>query len=212
MTPGQRRAASFLDAGQETWHPRTCAPTPRQAGRGCRTTWPTRVGTRERNPRNHAHRIQRGRTPPIPVEPDVMRDHCYPRVEHRQHTATIAQSTKSFVHQQICRVSRSTTSGGRLDLGFCNCLTAAAPAFVSRTGSIPTNPTHADTARSERRDSRNRRLDDGELDAPLAADQFDASDETLIRRFRELTADDFAEGLAVAVAEAERNRDEGTAE
>jgi len=28
----------------------------------------------------------------------------------------------------------------------------------------------------------------------------------------ELTADDFAEGLAVAVAEAERNRDEGTAE
>ena len=38
---------------------------------------------------------------------------------------------------------RSTTSGGRLDLGFCNCLTAAAPAFVSRTGSIPTNPTHA---------------------------------------------------------------------
>ena len=111
-----------------------------------------------------------------------------------------------------CRVSRSTTSGGRLDLGFCNCLTAAAPAFVSRTGSIPTNPTHADTARSERRDSRNSRLDDGELDAPLAADQFDASDETLIRRFRELTADDFAEGLAVAVAEAERNRDEGTAE
>lgn len=71
---------------------------------------------------------------------------------------------------------------------------------------------HADTARSERRDSRNSRLDDGELDAPLAADQFDASDETLIRRFRELTADDFAEGLAVAVAEAERNRDEGTAE
>jgi hypothetical protein len=126
--------------------------------------------------------------------------------------ATIAQGTKSFVHQQICRVSRSTTSGGRLDLGFCNCLTAAAPAFVSRTGSIPTNPTHADTARSERRDSRNSRLDDGELDAPLAADQFDASDETLIRRFRELTADDFAEGLAVAVAEAERNRDEGTAE
>ena len=39
-----------------------------------------------------------------------------------------------------------------------------------------------------------------------------AADETLIRRFRELTADDFAEGLAVAVAEAERNRDEGTAE
>ena len=58
------------------------------------------------------------------------------------------------------------------------------------------------------RDHRNSRLDDEQLDALLASDQFDASDEGLLRRFRELIPADFSEGLAVAVAEAERKRDE----
>jgi hypothetical protein len=44
------------------------------------------------------------------------------------------------------------------------------------------------------------------LDALLAADRVDAS-EDLLRRFRELIAEDFAEGLTVAVAEAERERE-----
>jgi type VII secretion ATPase EccA len=56
------------------------------------------------------------------------------------------------------------------------------------------------------RDHRNSRLDTDELDALLAADRFDASDEELVRRFRVLLPEDFAEGLPLAVAEAERNR------
>ena len=58
------------------------------------------------------------------------------------------------------------------------------------------------------RDHRNSRLDTDELDAMLAAHHVDASDEDLVRRFRVLLAEDFAEGLPVAVAEAERSRDE----
>jgi hypothetical protein len=57
------------------------------------------------------------------------------------------------------------------------------------------------------RDHRNNRLDTEELDALLAADSFDTADEDLMRRFRELIPEDFAEGLGLAVAEAERNRD-----
>ena len=58
------------------------------------------------------------------------------------------------------------------------------------------------------RDHRNSRLDTDELDAMLAAHHVDASDEDLVRRFRVLLAEDFAEGLPVAVAEAEHSRDE----
>lgn len=61
------------------------------------------------------------------------------------------------------------------------------------------------------RDHRNSRLDDEDLDALLASDDFDPSDETLLRRFRELIPADFGEGLAVAVAEAERSHREGDA-
>jgi hypothetical protein len=57
------------------------------------------------------------------------------------------------------------------------------------------------------RDHRNNRLDTVELDELLAADSFDATDENLMTRFRTLIPEDFAEGLQVAVAEAERNRD-----
>jgi hypothetical protein len=54
------------------------------------------------------------------------------------------------------------------------------------------------------RDHRNSRLDDADLDALLAADDFDPNDDTLLRRLRELTATDFAEGLALAVADAKQ--------
>jgi hypothetical protein len=57
------------------------------------------------------------------------------------------------------------------------------------------------------RDHRNNRLDTEELDALLAADTFDAADEGLMRRFRELIPEDFSEGVRLAVAEAERNRE-----
>jgi type VII secretion ATPase EccA len=57
------------------------------------------------------------------------------------------------------------------------------------------------------RDHRNNRLDTEELDALLAQDNFDASDEDLMHRFRELIPEDFAEGLRLAVAEAERSRE-----
>ena len=57
------------------------------------------------------------------------------------------------------------------------------------------------------RDHRNNRLDTAELDALLAADSFDTADEDLLRRFRELIPENFAEGLRLAVAEAERNRE-----
>jgi hypothetical protein len=50
------------------------------------------------------------------------------------------------------------------------------------------------------RDHRNARLDDSELDELLAADVSDFSEEQL-RRFRELTREDLAEGLRAAVAE-----------
>ncbi|MBB3753640.1 type VII secretion ATPase EccA [Mycolicibacterium sp. BK634] len=56
------------------------------------------------------------------------------------------------------------------------------------------------------RDHRNNRLDDEDLDALLAADDFDPADEALLRRFKELTAEDFSEGLTSAVADAERGR------
>jgi type VII secretion ATPase EccA len=62
------------------------------------------------------------------------------------------------------------------------------------------------------RDHRNNRLDTEELDALLAADSFDTADEDLMHRFRELIPADFAEGLRLAVAEAERNRDGHAAE
>ncbi|MDQ1249742.1 MAG: hypothetical protein QG597_4118 [Actinomycetota bacterium] len=52
------------------------------------------------------------------------------------------------------------------------------------------------------RDHRNTRLDDADLDALLAADAFDPTDEQMMRRLRELTATDFAEGLSLAVADA----------
>jgi hypothetical protein len=52
------------------------------------------------------------------------------------------------------------------------------------------------------------RLDTVEFDELLAADSFDGADEDLMRRFRELIPDDFAEGLRLAVAEAERNRED----
>jgi hypothetical protein len=56
------------------------------------------------------------------------------------------------------------------------------------------------------RDHRNNRLDDEDLDALLAADDFDPTDAALLRRFKELTAEDFGEGLTSAVADAERGR------
>jgi type VII secretion ATPase EccA len=62
------------------------------------------------------------------------------------------------------------------------------------------------------RDHRNNRLDTEELDALLASDSFDATDENLMRRFRMLIPEDFAEGLRLAVAEAERGRGEHSAE
>ena len=49
------------------------------------------------------------------------------------------------------------------------------------------------------RDHRDSRLDTNELDALLAADSFDAADEDLMRRFRELIPEDFAEGLRLAL-------------
>ena len=56
------------------------------------------------------------------------------------------------------------------------------------------------------RDHRNARLYEGDdLDALLSAEEVDLNDEALIRRLRELTAADFAEGLASAVADA-KNR------
>ena len=56
------------------------------------------------------------------------------------------------------------------------------------------------------RDHRNARLDEGDdLDILLSAEEVDLNDEALIRRLRELTAADFAEGLASAVADA-KNR------
>jgi hypothetical protein len=60
---------------------------------------------------------------------------------------------------------------------------------------------------SKARDHRNNRLDTEELDALLARDSFDAADEDLMHRFRELIPEDFAEGLRLAVAEAECNRE-----
>jgi hypothetical protein len=56
-------------------------------------------------------------------------------------------------------------------------------------------------------DHRNNRLDTEELDALLAADTFDAADEDLMRRFRELIPEDFSGGLRLAVAEAERKHE-----
>ena len=54
------------------------------------------------------------------------------------------------------------------------------------------------------RDHRNTRLDDGALDELLAADDDGPPSADLIRRLRELTASDFAEGLALAVADAKQ--------
>lgn len=59
------------------------------------------------------------------------------------------------------------------------------------------------------RDHRNARLDDADLDALLAADEFDPNDDALSRRLRELTATDFAEGLAGAVADAKQRSTPG---
>lgn len=50
------------------------------------------------------------------------------------------------------------------------------------------------------RDHRNARLDDEDLDALLASDLTDF-DESQLLRFKELTAEDLAEGLRAAVAE-----------
>lgn len=58
------------------------------------------------------------------------------------------------------------------------------------------------------RDHRNNRLDTAELDELLAADDFDLSEEQM-RWFRELTREDFGESLASALADAERDRDDG---
>ena len=57
------------------------------------------------------------------------------------------------------------------------------------------------------RDHRNNRLDTGELDDLLASDNLTFSEE-LLQRFRELIPEDFAEGVASAVSDAERNRGE----
>ena len=59
------------------------------------------------------------------------------------------------------------------------------------------------------RDHRNARLDDADLDALLAADEFDPNDDALSRRLRELTATDFAEGLSGAVADAKQRSTPG---
>jgi uncharacterized protein YcbK (DUF882 family) len=56
------------------------------------------------------------------------------------------------------------------------------------------------------RDHRNNRLDTAELDAMLASDDGNFSDEQLAA-LRELTREDFAEGIATAVADAERDRE-----
>lgn len=48
----------------------------------------------------------------------------------------------------------------------------------------------------------------GQADALLATDSFETADEDLMHRFRELIPENFAEGLRLAVVEAERNRDE----
>jgi hypothetical protein len=50
------------------------------------------------------------------------------------------------------------------------------------------------------RDHRSFRLDDEDLDAVLASD-FDEFSDDQLRRFKELTRDDLAEGLSAAVAE-----------
>jgi hypothetical protein len=50
------------------------------------------------------------------------------------------------------------------------------------------------------RDHRSFRLDDDDLDAVLASD-FDEFNDDQLRRFKELTRDDLAEGLSAAVAE-----------
>ena len=54
------------------------------------------------------------------------------------------------------------------------------------------------------RDHRNARLDDGALDDLLASDGLEPPSEDLIRRLRELTSTDFAEGLSLAVADAKQ--------
>jgi hypothetical protein len=55
------------------------------------------------------------------------------------------------------------------------------------------------------RDHRSFRLDDEDLDAVLASDLNDFS-ETQLLRFKELTAEDLAEGLGAAVAEKKTTR------
>ena len=45
----------------------------------------------------------------------------------------------------------------------------------------------------------------------LAADDFDPADDALLRRLRELTATDFAEGLAGGVADAKQRSTPGPA-
>jgi len=50
------------------------------------------------------------------------------------------------------------------------------------------------------RDHRSFRLDDEDLDAVLSSDMDEFSEDQL-RRFKELTRDDLAEGLSAAVAE-----------
>ncbi|PJE23101.1 MAG: type VII secretion AAA-ATPase EccA, partial [Mycobacterium sp.] len=55
------------------------------------------------------------------------------------------------------------------------------------------------------RDHRSFRLDDEDLDAVLNSD-FTEFSEAQLRRFRELTRDDLAEGLSAAVAEERKNK------
>src|SRR6185312_14489370 len=50
------------------------------------------------------------------------------------------------------------------------------------------------------RDHRNERIDTPELDDLLASDRLDPSDERLLMALRQLTREDFAEGLAMAIA------------
>jgi hypothetical protein len=61
------------------------------------------------------------------------------------------------------------------------------------------------------RDHRNERIDTPELDDLLASDRLDPSDERLLMALRQLTREDFAEGLAMAIADAERSRAEEAA-
>lgn len=58
------------------------------------------------------------------------------------------------------------------------------------------------------RDHRNQRIDTPELDELLASDGFDPTNDALLLRLRQLTCEDFAEGLSMAIADAERSRTE----